>query len=258
MELKICSFNVKNDNLSKNIEKEKIKDVYINLLTNYDIDILTTQEMISSTVDVINKEINNYKIVGNYRYNKLLRRIKKLEKYNEANNIISRLPILNNKTERLPWIPKNIKDLFNGIFKYQSIVPRILTEAVIDIDKNERIKVINTHLSLHINTIKKAQLNKIKKRIIKSNLPVVLTGDFNTNIKDDIFNNFINELDLIGLKRIEVNSKTFKKSKNNLAIDHIFIPKKWIVEEVKILDDEFLDKYSDHYPVYIKVITKNR
>lgn len=257
MELKICSFNVRNDNFTKEISKETIKQIYINLLKNYEIDILTTQEMILSTENIINEEIKDYKLVGKYRFNKFLRKFKSIQKYNEGNNIISRLPILENKTKKLPWIPKNIKDIFKGTFKYQSIIPRILTEAIISINSNERIKVINTHLSIHINTIKKSQLKKIIKEIKNSNIPVILTGDFNTNIEDKIFKKFIEEANNLGLKRVELNSRTFKKSKDNLAIDHIFIPKKWEIEEVKIVEDEFLDGYSDHFPLYIKVLVKN-
>lgn len=252
--LKICSFNVKNDNLAKKINKEKIKDIFIELLEKYEIDILATQEMISSTVHKI-KKIKKYKVVGNYRYNNLLKRIKKIEKYNEANNIITHLTIIDNKTERLPWIPKNIKELFKGIFKYHSIIPRIVTKAIIEIDNN-KIEVINTHLSLHINSVKKSQLDKIKKRIEEAKYPVILTGDFNTNYEDEIFNKFINDLSELGLKRIEINEKTFKKSKNNLPIDHIFIPQEWELVNYNVINDKFIDDYSDHYPLLIEVIPK--
>lgn len=256
--IQICTYNVKNDNLGKNIAPEEIKNIYKKLLYDNEINVLSTQEMIESTVNLLTNCITDYHILGKYRYdyNKLFKKIKRIKKYNEGNNIITNLPVLIEDTTELPWFPRSIKEIFNGTFKYKSITPRIITEAILDVE-GTKVKFLNTHLSLHLNSIKKLQLRKIKKMIKSSTIPVVLTGDFNTNIEDRMFSNFIKELEVIGLKRVEINVKTFRRGNKHLAIDHVFIPNNWKVKYYKILDDKYLANYSDHYPVLVSVIIDN-
>ena len=50
------------------------------------------------------------------------------------------------------------------------------------------------------------------------------------------FDNFINALNELGLKRVEVNNKTnAEKFSNKTAIDHIFIPKAWKIQNAGFL-----------------------
>lgn len=257
--LNICTYNVRNDNLIEGFDENRIAELYKKLIKDYKIDILATQEMISSTVKIIQEQLKGYHVIGNYRYgkSKIIKKIKSIEKYNEANNIITKLPILTEKTTELPWIPRNIKEILSGTFKYRSITPRILTEAVLDIEDYGRVRILNTHLSHHLTGTAKLQLKKISKKIKSSTIPVVLTGDFNTSIKNKNFKMFISELEKFGLKRVEIREKTFKKAKNNNAIDHIFIPNDWKVIEYKIINDDYLEDYSDHYPILISVTLDN-
>lgn len=256
--LQICTYNVRNDNLSDNLTKTKLKEIYLNLINDYNIDILATQEMVEKTVEVLKKELTGYHVIGNYRYgnNKLLKNIKSIKKYNEGNNIITRLTILTEQTNKLPWIPRNIKELYSGIFKYKSIMPRITTEAILEIPDYGRVRFINTHLSHHLKQTTKLQLIRLISKIKSSTIPVILTGDFNINLSNKFFKKYFNEIESLGLKRVEFNGRTFKKSKKEQAIDHIFIPNNWLVKEVKIIDEEYLDDYSDHYPLLISVIPK--
>ena len=257
--LNICSYNVRNDNLVEGFDDKKIENIYTNLINDYKIQILTTQETLTVTVEILKRCLKKYRVLRNYRYgkNKLLNKIKTISKYNEANNIITNLPVLTEKTTELPWIPRNIKEIFSGTFKYRSITPRIITEAIIDIEDYGRIRFLNTHLSLHLKGTIKLQLKRIIKTIKNSTIPVVLTGDFNTSIKNKTFKLFIKELEKIDMKRVEINSKTFKKSKNDNAIDHIFIPKDWEIIKTEIIDKEYLNDYSDHYPIFVSVIPNN-
>lgn len=257
--LNICTYNVRNDNLIEGFDENRIAKLYNKLIKDYKIDILATQEMISSTVKILKEQLKDYHVIGNYRYgkSKIINKIKSIEKYNEANNIITKLPILTEKTTELPWIPRNIKEILSGSFKYRSITPRIITEAILDIEDYGRVRFLNTHLSHHLKGTVKLQLKKIIKKIKSSTIPVVLTGDFNTSIKNNTFKLFISELEKLGLKRIEINEKTFKNSKNNNAIDHIFIPSDWQVTEYKIINDDYLEGYSDHYPVLVSIVVNN-
>lgn len=254
--LNICSYNVRNDNLIKGFDKIRIEKLYKTLIEDYKIDILSTQEMILSTVKILKNSLKGYHILGRYRYgkNKLINKIKSLNKYNEANSIITKLPVLTEKTMALPWIPRNFKEIIKGLFKYQSITPRIITEAIIDIESVGIVRLLNTHLSHHLKETSKLQLKKVVKIVKNSTIPVVLTGDFNIDIDNKSFKQFIIELEKIGLKRIEINTKTFKKSRKNKAIDHIFIPSNWEVRKYQIIEEDYLDNYSDHYPIMVSVI----
>lgn len=256
--LQVCTYNVRNDNLIRGLTEAKIKEIYSKLLNENNIDVLATQEMVEKTVEVLKKELTGYHIIGNYRYgnNKLLKNIRSIKKYNEGNNIITRLTILTEETKKLPWIPRNIKELYNGIFKYKSIMPRITTEAILEIPDYGRVRFINTHLSHHLKRTTKLQLIKLISKIKSSAIPVILTGDFNTNLSNKSFKKYFDEIEKLGLKRVEFNGRTFKKSKKEQAIDHIFIPNSWVVKEVKIIDEKYLDDYSDHYPLLISVIPK--
>ena len=184
------------------------------------------------------------------------KKIKVLKKYNEHASIITKLPVLSEKTNSLPWLPMNIKDFYNGIFKYHSITPRVLTDIVVEIDSGRRIRVLNTHLDCHMNTVRKRQLNYIIEYIKGSNLPVILLGDFNSNLTNKAFLNFVKQLETIGLKRVEYNHKTFRKSRKDTPIDHIFLPEKLEVKECGIIKEERLEKYSDHFPVYVTINIK--
>lgn len=257
-QMKVCTFNVRNDNLVKNLTEELIEDCYSILLKENKVDILTTQEMIDSTLNVLTKKFPMYHFIGKGRYGTgpFQKKINTLKKYNEHASIITKLPVLQQKTNSLPWLPSNIKDLYNGIFKYRSITPRVLTDAVVEIDSGKRIRILNTHLECHVNTVRKRQLNYIKEYIKDSNLPVILLGDFNSNLTNKAFLNFVKELETLGLKRVEYNHRTFRKSKKDTPIDHIFIPKELEVKECGIIKEEKLEKYSDHFPLYVIINTK--
>ena len=257
-EVKICTFNVRNDNLVKNLTEELIEDCYSTILKKYKVDILTTQEMIDSTLDVLKKKFTTYYFVGKGRYGtgSFQKRINLLKKYNEHASIITNFKVLSQKTNSLPWLPRNMKDFYNGIFKYHSMTPRVLTDIVIEIGAGKRICILNTHLDCHMNTVRKRQLNYIIKYVKKLKIPVILLGDFNSNLTNKAFLNFIKELETLGLKRVEYNHKTFRKSKKDTPIDHIFLSKELEVKEYGIIEEKVLERYSDHFPLYATIIIK--
>ena len=137
-------------------------------------------------------------------------------------------------------------------------MPRIITSAEIEDNEVGKITILNTHLDYQLESVQKRQLKSILKMIkiiIKENPNIVLTGDFNMELNvDSHFDEFINELDKLGLKRVEINNKTnAEKFVNKTSIDHIFIPKKWIIEKAGIIDDESLKSVTDHKGIYADV-----
>ncbi len=252
--LKICTFNVRNDNLIKDLAKEKIVDCYQSLFYTNEIQVLATQEMVKPTLDILKKKFPEYQYLGRGRYGKgrLKNSIRTLRKYNEHATVITKLLVIKEKTIALPWIPSNLKDFYHGVFTYQSVTPRVLTDVVLQIEK-QQIRLLNTHLDCHMNNVRRRQLNYILKYIKGSNLPVILLGDFNSDLSNKLFIKFIEDLEKLGLKRVEYNHKTFRKSKKDTPIDHIFIPKEYKIENMEVISSEELEKYSDHYPLCVTI-----
>ena len=191
------------------------------------VDILGTQELVRKFIDRVKFFISpKYKVYGEYRYgnHKLLNKINILDRFNETVSIITKHRVITCRTKTMPWLPKNIKDIIHGL-KIKSIRPRVVTIALIEIEGFGKINFINTHL----------------------------TGDFNMNINNQDFKSFVKNLDSIGYKRVPNARKTYKYEKNKLPIDHIFIPSAWNIEEVEILMDHYLENFSDHYPMLVRI-----
>lgn len=219
-------------------------------------DILGTQELTRNFVNNIASNLTHYKLYGGYRYgsNILSTSIPFINDFNENNNIITNHEVIEESTKSLPFIPNNIKDLKESIQK-ASIMPRIVTIVLTKID-NEIICAINTHLDYQIPSVQKRQLEYIKNivKYYSTEYPVILTGDFNLEIGVEHFDKFNYELNKLGIKRVDVNDKTnADKFPNETAIDHIYIPEEWKVEEKGIKD---IDYVTDHKEVFVEARKK--
>ena len=226
----ISTFNIQNDIKKYSIEKEKL---ILKYLKDNKIDILNLQEVYSSLYKDLEKDLEliNYKSFGNYRYH--LRKI--FNRINEKTPIITKYKVINYKNYYLPYLP--------------SLLKRIMTKVEIEVD-NKVISIYNTHLDYKFDTTKKRQLKRILKIISRDTNPIILTGDFNLKNNNKIFIEFINELEKINIKHIDVLDNTWKPSKAHRAIDHIFISKDFKIKSTKIIRDI---PTSDHYPIIMKV-----
>ena len=245
--LKIGSFNIKNTlNKKDSINNAK---VIAQIIKEENIDILGTQELTKYSEIELNKNLEDYKCYGSYRLGKYLF---KNSKFNENNIIITNKKVTENKTIWLPWIAKNFSDLKKSIIK-KSIMPRIATIITINDQELGKIKMINTHLDHKIINIKEKQLEKIKNLIEKTekNYQIILTGDFNLQEKDEVFQKFIKDLEQLNMKKVIIEENTWiGKNGKERQIDHIFIPNTWKILEKGILNNK---EISDHKPIYVKV-----
>lgn len=225
--IRISSFNIKND--YKNYNLNKTKEIY-NYLINNNIDILGLQEVYSKLdIDLRKLLKNNYNYNGNYRFLLMLNII------NEKNPIITKYPILFNKTYHMPHLP--------------SLLNRIVSLNIIKY-KNYRISIYNTHLDYKYESVKLRQLKYLYKLIEKDNNLIVLMGDFNLKNNREIFNKFCYLLEKRGIKRVEFNDRTFKESRYHREIDHIFLSNEFKVIKFEIIKN--LD-ISDHYPIMVDI-----
>ena len=225
--MKICTFNIRNDYFD--YKKEKSNIIY-NYLKDNNIDILGLQEVFSKPNRDLKKLIkNDYKMIGKYRFLLPLLHFTS----NEKTPIITNHEIVESTTYRLPHKPSKLR--------------RVMTHVVIKYNDKE-ISIYNTHLEARIDRVKEEQLNFILEILKSDKRPKILIGDFNSDISDTYFKEFINNLKELNLTRIPISENTLKDSKRN--IDHIFIDNSFKLikkEVVKTLE------ISDHYPIVIEV-----
>ncbi len=157
--LTIASFNIQNSYMKENIDENQAIEELANIIETEQIDILCCQEMLKIPLESLKKKLGHYHIIGKYRYgnNTFSKHLTILRKYNESTPILTNQRIIQSHDYRLPWFPVNPNELKNGIFKYHSITPRILTEALLKLDDIYILRVFNTHLEKRILTIKRKQ-----------------------------------------------------------------------------------------------------
>lgn len=259
--IKIGTLNTQNNKVNRNggitIDGVDNSKILANHIENNGYYFLGTQELTRVFSKNLLDNLTSYKLYGNYRYgsSKLVQSINPLDQFNENNAIITNKSVIRTQTNLLPWFPSNPKDLLNSL-KHGSIMPRIVTVAQI-YDKNiGDIYAINTHLDYQLKNIQTKQLKSIYNiiNILKDVYPIVLTGDLNMELGiDSHFDEFVEALEKIGMQRVPVNNKTnASKFSNKTAIDHIFIPKSWIIENAGLIEDKSLESITDHKGVYVE------
>ena len=232
MIIRVGTFNIQNkykipkydgvDNNGNNVEK------LFDFIKDNDINILGVQELTTRFRKKLLKKIDNfYNIVGSPRFFNFFNFLPPIDRFNEYNSIISRNIITSSKTFHL--------NLFG--------LPRIMTFANMSIN-GKNIRMINTHIDNKSASLRAKQLKRLIRFISNYN-DLIITGDFNCNIYDDRFSYFINELDKLGYKRIDVNEMTHRV--NKFAIDHIFVPKTYKILSTKVLSSGF----SDHKAIIV-------
>lgn len=255
MKLKIGTINCQNNEENRSGKSNNSYFLAEHIINN-NYDIVGTQELTIRFSKRLSSFLSQYNIYGSYQYGKGLfgTKFPIIKSFNQANQIITRYNSLSSKTKSLPWFPRIFNDLRAGL-KKKSITRRIYTVVKLSIE-DEYIYVINTHLDYYITEVQQRQLDFLYKKIYNYTLKgkVILMGDFNLTIDDDIFSDFINKLNKIGIKRVPVNDKTNAlKYRQKSAIDHIFIPNDFSIIECGITD---IDYITDHKAVFAFVDTK--
>ncbi len=236
--LTIATFNFQNTyHLYQTLKDKTDCYSFIKFIMENDIDILGTQETTLRNLQLCTPILKEYgyQIYGTGRI-KRLGNIYPVSLANETNSIIFKKDLGKGiSTVKIPWLG--------------TVLPRIITRA----DFGE-IVFLNTHLDNMNNKVKAKQLLFIKQMIrtlVNENKKIILTGDFNMTLKNKNFKEFIQSLNLLGIKRVEANENSCRGI-NFGPLDHIFIPKDFEVEEIK----QPKISISDHKPIIVKVKAK--
>ena len=250
--IRVGTFNVKDNKINRNggIREDGIDNTQLMADEIEKFDLLGTQELTIKFVNALKLKIGNYKLYGNYRYGKLLAKMP----YNENNNIITNKKVVSSKTVMLPWIANNIKDLKTSIVK-MSIMPRIATIAIVEDSNGNQICMINTHLDYQVKSIQIRQLEALKKLInkYKQKYPIILTGDFNMELTDDHFKEFVDDIKP-DLQHVTVSDKTWHGNNGEETnVDHIFVSNEYEVQDKGVISSNGI---SDHDILYADIRKK--
>lgn len=244
--LTIATMNIQNKYKIKGYDglyngQDNIK-ILLELLKKYNLDIVGLQEVNPRYFSRLEKMLPScYLCYGKSRYPKniITNKISVLQTFNESVPIITNKKVLESNTKLLPFL--------------SSLVPRIVTTMVLEIEDFGPITVLNTHLDNLKNTTKVKELKYLLKMIKKIRTPVILMGDFNMTMKNQDFLVFIEDMKLLHISHVDIGEKTFKEAKSNYAIDHLFLSDCFIVDEIILEKSRLYQHFSDHYPVILKI-----
>ena len=248
MELSIINFNIQNKVINRNYDGGVNAKAFADFINKENPDIICVQELTDKYQNKLMSLIPHYNSTGENRFNK-----KSIwySHFGEKNAIITNLEIIKTKTYSLS---KNINKI--GKRSLLSIFPRIATVTTLTKEKR-KFTVINTHLDHLTNTSRKKQLIYLKQIIeLNNNYHIILTGDFNLNKDNKLFQEFVKYMQKHNCKLIHINENTFKPPVNLFKLsyncktpDHIFIPNDFNIESIKIVDNNL----SDHKLIKVKI-----
>ncbi len=244
--LNIATINVQNKYKLKRyngiLKNEDHIKMLFSLIEKYELDIIGLQEVNQRYFVRLLKYLpKNFCCYGKFRYPKsfFTRYIYPFSVFNESVPILTNKNILRKDTKTLPWIC--------------SYVPRIVTIVEVSIEDIGPVVILNTHLDYMKAETKKKQLKKLIKIIERIKRPVILMGDFNMTIHNRDFQLFIKEMEKLNINRVVINEATFKKATKNVAIDHVFFSKCFILKKILLEKDVEYGNFSDHYPVIVRL-----
>ena len=239
-QFKVMTYNIRYDNAGDSINqwsnrKEKMRT----LLKKYDADIIGFQEALSNQVDDLQSMLLNYSYVGIGRDDG-----KTKGEYAPVFFRNDKYELLSNNTFWLSPTP-----FVAGSIGWDAAITRICTWVKLkDKTTGKMFFVFNTHFD-HIGDtarLMSAQLIIRKINELAEGLPVIVTGDFNSEPSDkgyktiikskkpklsDTFSKDISPAASCTFKGFSVNSNICKR------IDYIFFSKPFLKTDFKIIDD---------------------
>lgn len=237
-----------------NIRKDKVKD----LINYYEADFVGLQEAQKFQINYLLQDNALYDFVGKPRDD-------------GENSEFSCIFYLKNKYKVLEqntfWLSETPE---KSTKSWDAAYPRIVTYALFEnIKTKKKVWVLNTHFD-HIGIIARQKsaeiiLKKIKELQTKKNLPIILTGDFNSLEADTWMKPFFENLQEARTSCITkpyADKATWEgfnfKEKPTEQIDFIFSSKKnTVIRKYRTITDFYDFKYpSDHLPIITRIEIK--
>jgi endonuclease/exonuclease/phosphatase family metal-dependent hydrolase len=258
--LNVMTFNIRNDNPDDNLNNWQYrKDVAAEMIKEYDVDLLGTQEVLANQFRDLKERLPQYAAIGVGRadgkeageYCAIFYKEDKFEAEKSGNFWLSETPEV------------------AGSKGWDGACERIATWAVLrEKYSNKRLFFINTHLD-HVGKTARTEGVKLlleRAKTESNGLPIIITGDFNASPESEVIQQVLadgkfSDTRLLAPSVPEI-SGTFHgfgkvPVENRNIIDYIFVTGDVTVNTYTIVPEKRKDIYlSDHTPVYAKIEIK--
>ncbi|GGH21707.1 endonuclease/exonuclease/phosphatase family protein [Sphingobacterium alkalisoli] len=256
-EINVASFNIrlKTDGDVGNLWQDR-KEAVCNLISYHEFDIFGIQEGFSDQVKDMQQLLPNFDYVGVGRDDGAEKGEHSAIFYNKT-----RFDVIKSGTF---WLSATDTEKPNK--GWDAALPRICTWGIFkDKESNKSFILMNTHFD-HVGVQARKESAKLilsKATEFATELPLILTGDFNVDETNEAYftlaNSGVVEDALTKSKIVYTPNSTFnnwgKSIKPSGRIDHIFITPHFNVEKYGILTDTYIGKYpSDHFPVAARLM----
>lgn len=254
--IKVMSYNIRVDFGGDGENNWEFRRDFLADQINYNApDFIGTQEGKLHQLEFLDSALPNYARIGRGRDNSATQ-----DEYSAIYYDKNRFKLVSQSTFWLSESPDEV-----GSKSWETAYPRICTFGLFEESKTKkRVYVFNTHMD-HISELARENgakliLKKISEINTKS-LPVILTGDFNSEMATGAYKTITSKMDdarSISKTKPFGPSGTFSGFKFHesvtLLIDYIFVSKGLAVERFAVLSDSRNCKYpSDHLPVLASV-----
>ncbi|OYU79646.1 MAG: endonuclease/exonuclease/phosphatase [Flavobacterium sp. BFFFF1] len=257
--LKVMTYNLRFDNPADGENRWELRKEFLcRQIQFYGPDFFGTQEGKMHQLKYIDSIMTHYSYIGRGRDDSANQGEFSAIFYNAL-----KFKVLKQSTFWLSETPEKVSKGWDAMFE------RICTYGLFEnIRTKQRFYVFNTHFD-HVGEVARSKsakmiISKINA-INTENVPVILTGDFNSEIKSTAYNflsSWMNDSKVISEELPFGPTGTFNNFEFNkpvtLLIDYIFTSKDDIaVNKYAVLSDSKDCKYpSDHLPVYIELTLK--
>lgn len=259
--LKVMSYNLRLDTPDDGVNQwPKRKDKVVALITKHNPDIIGVQEALHHQLQDLIKMLPDYSYCGLGRDDG-----KEKGEYSAILFRNSRFGLLDTKTY---WLSETM-DL-PGSKSWDAAITRVFTTArFFDRDTQKNFVMVNTHFD-HIGKEARLMSSKIIKSFLagmesinskgeQASVPVIVSGDFNSEPTEEPYLNMVNEKDeflLFDSRPASSTAGTYCGFKVGgmpcKTIDFIFHTKEWVMRNYQVITDNDGTYYpSDHLPVLV-------
>ncbi|GAA4145459.1 endonuclease/exonuclease/phosphatase family protein [Sphingobacterium kyonggiense] len=255
--MQVASFNIrqKNTHDQGNMWADR-KLAVTDLIKYHEFDIFGVQEAFKDQLDEMSADLPNFKHVGVGRDDGAQK-----GEYSAIFYDATRFKLLNNGTF---WLSATDTEKPNK--GWDAALPRICTWGIFqDLKNKKKFIFMNTHFD-HVGVEARKESAKLilaKAKEFAKDLPLILTGDFNVDEKNEAYftlskSGVVQDAYDLAKIKYEPNSSFNgwgKSIKPSGRIDHVFITKPFTVRKYGILTDTYMNKFpSDHFPVAVELI----
>ncbi len=258
--INVMTFNVRYDNPDDGKNNWKFrKDRVANAILFYEADIVGTQEVLYNQLKDLKERLKNYNVVGVGREDG--------KTQGEYSAIFYKKSKFNEIESGYFWLSENPEAV--GKKGWDAACERIATWIKLkENSSNKEFFVLNTHFDHEGQIARKESVNLILSKIDKlaKELPIIVTGDFNSSPSSNVVKALTDNNNELALKNsrdlspivygADFTFHNFGKTplEERQIIDYVFVKNNLQVIKHGILAETDKDEFlSDHNPVLVKI-----